>query len=182
MFYSKNQTRQFSCNFHYEYATAKLVLSCLFHYKNTFHFTSLYSTSHLYTWLQLITCHFTSLVLYLYFTTSLTSLHFCLLLLLLCFSQSPPHSSQIPFLTPLSSYHTNVFVSTVSILNCTERIQYWLTHLLKWKLSYDRWSVSQSVLVLGSYLEPMTICLFAVWQLRVSWCGVLRGCKAWLVA
>jgi hypothetical protein len=56
MFDSWDQTRQLNCNFHYEYTTAKLVPSCLFHYKNTFHdillhFSLVYLTS---------TCHFTS--------------------------------------------------------------------------------------------------------------------------
>jgi hypothetical protein len=41
---------------------------------------------------------------------------------------------------------------------------------LKLKLIYDRRSVGQSVLVSGSHLEPMTIFLFSVWRLRVSWC------------
>jgi hypothetical protein len=43
--------------------------------------------------------------------------------------------------------------------------------MLKLKLIYDRWSVSQSVLVSGTHLEPMTRFLFSVWQLQVSYCG-----------
>jgi hypothetical protein len=41
--------------------------------------------------------------------------------------------------------------------------------LLKLKLSYNRWSVGQSVLLSGSPLEPMTRFLFSVWHLWVSW-------------
>jgi hypothetical protein len=42
MFHSWNQTRQLTCNFHFECTTAKVVLSCLFQYKRTCHFTSLH--------------------------------------------------------------------------------------------------------------------------------------------
>jgi hypothetical protein len=45
MFHSLDRTRQLNCNFHYEYTTVKLVLSCLFQYKKTLvtspHYTSL---------------------------------------------------------------------------------------------------------------------------------------------
>jgi hypothetical protein len=45
---SQDQTNQLNCKPHHEYTTAKLVLSCLFRYKeNTSHSTSLYFTSHL---------------------------------------------------------------------------------------------------------------------------------------
>jgi hypothetical protein len=42
---------------------------------------------------------------------------------------------------------------------------------MKFMLNYDRQSVGQSVLVLGSHPKPMTRFLFSVWQLRVSCCG-----------
>jgi hypothetical protein len=45
------------------------------------------------------------------------------------------------------------------------------TLLLKLKLSYDRRSVSQSVLESGSHLESMTKFLFSVRQLPVFLCG-----------
>jgi hypothetical protein len=46
-----------------------------------------------------------------------------------------------------------------------------LTQLKKLKWTYDRQSVGQSVLMLGSHLKPVTRFLFSVWRLRVSWCG-----------
>jgi hypothetical protein len=54
---------------------------------------------------------------------------------------------------------------------------------LKWsevKLIYDRRSVGQSVLVLGSHLEPMTRFFFSVWRLRVSWCVAPSLTRGWV--
>jgi hypothetical protein len=45
MFHSSVQTSQLNCNYNYEYTAAKLVLSCLFHYKKICHL----SASHLTT-------------------------------------------------------------------------------------------------------------------------------------
>jgi hypothetical protein len=48
----------------------------------------------------------------------------------------------------------------------------------KLKLTYDRRSVSQSVSVSGSHLEPMTKFFYSVWQLQVYCCGapsLMRG-------
>jgi hypothetical protein len=52
--HSWDQSRQFSCKFHYEYTTAKLFLSCLFHFFSSLHFTSIYFTSHMCTPLLLL--------------------------------------------------------------------------------------------------------------------------------
>jgi hypothetical protein len=38
----------------------------------------------------------------------------------------------------------------------------------------------QFVLVSGSHLEPMTRCLFSVWQFRVSWYGALSLTRGWV--
>jgi hypothetical protein len=48
------------------------------------------------------------------------------------------------------------------------------------KLIYDRQSIDQSVLVLGSHLGPMTRYLFAVWQLRVSCYGATSLTRGWV--
>jgi hypothetical protein len=48
------------------------------------------------------------------------------------------------------------------------------------ELSYDRRSVGQSFLVSRSHLEPMTRCLFSVWQLRLSWCGTPSLTRGWV--
>jgi hypothetical protein len=50
----------------------------------------------------------------------------------------------------------------------------------KLKLIYDRRLVGQSVLVSGSYLEPMTRFLFSVWRLRVSWYVVPSLTRGWV--
>jgi hypothetical protein len=48
------------------------------------------------------------------------------------------------------------------------------------KLTYDRQSVAQSVLMSGSRLEPMTRFLFSVWQLQVSCCGAPSLTRGWV--
>jgi hypothetical protein len=79
MFHSKDQTRQLNCNFPYEYTTAKLVVSCPFHYKNTYHFTLLhfslvYLTSTCHLALHFQVCHtYTLILLVLLLTTSINS-------------------------------------------------------------------------------------------------------------
>jgi hypothetical protein len=50
----------------------------------------------------------------------------------------------------------------------------------KLKLIYERRSVSQSLLVRRSHLEPMTGYLFSVWQLRVSWCWTPSLTRRWV--
>jgi hypothetical protein len=48
------------------------------------------------------------------------------------------------------------------------------------KLSHDRQSVGQSILVSGSHLELMTRFLFLYWQLRISWCVAPSLMREWV--
>jgi hypothetical protein len=70
--------------------------------------------------------------------------------------------------------HLLCWVSLKGLISITEQ------PLLKLKLSYDRRSVSQSVLMSGSHLKPITRFLFSVWQLRVSWCEVPSLTRGWV--
>jgi hypothetical protein len=51
---------------------------------------------------------------------------------------------------------------------------------LEVKLSYDRRSVAQPILVSGSHLELMTRFFFQSWQLRVSWYGAPSLTRGWI--
>jgi hypothetical protein len=51
---------------------------------------------------------------------------------------------------------------------------------LKLKLIYNRQSVGQSVLVLGSYLGAMTRFILSLWRLQVSWCGTPSLTGGWV--
>jgi hypothetical protein len=54
-----------------------------------------------------------------------------------------------------------------------------ITVMKKLKLSCDRRSVGQSVLVSGSHLELMTGFFFSVWRLWVSWCWAPSLTRGW---
>jgi hypothetical protein len=67
---------------------------------------------------------------------------------------------------------------TVLVPELQELSTYQATFQLK--LSYDRRSVGQSVLVSASRLGPMTRYLYSVWKLRVSWCKAPFLTRGWV--
>jgi hypothetical protein len=69
----------------------------------------------------------------------------------------------------------------VYVRTSISKLDFFLDKKLKLKLSYDRRSVGQSILVSGSHLEPMTrFFFFSVRQLRVSWHGTPSLTRWWV--
>jgi hypothetical protein len=64
--------------------------------------------------------------------------------------------------------------------SCTYFYQEQGSPVMKLNSSCDRWSVGQSILVLGSHLELITRFFFSVWQLCLYWCWTPSLTRGWV--